>query len=109
MMNKLGTFKLQINYGVKSVSDYLFHYVTSTLSSFIDTGDEDHSSRYYESYQCRFVLSVSLNTTNRKQILSNPAECDVDVGWIVFVSTCSLSVSILGAGWSRRQSSGARS
>jgi hypothetical protein len=56
MMNKLGTFKLQINYGVKSVSDYLFHYVTSTLSSFIDTGDEDHSSRYYESYQCRFVL-----------------------------------------------------
>lgn len=45
MMNKMGTFKLRINYGVKSVSDYLFNYVTSTLGCFIDTGDENNASR----------------------------------------------------------------
>jgi hypothetical protein len=63
MMNKLGTFKLQINYGVKSVSDYLFQYVISTLGCFIDTCDEDHASRYFESYQCRMVAETVLRGT----------------------------------------------
>jgi hypothetical protein len=63
MMNKLGTFKLQINYGVKSVSDYLFQYAISTLGCFIDTCDEDHASRYFESYQCRMVAETVLRGT----------------------------------------------
>jgi hypothetical protein len=63
MMNKMGTFKLLINYGVKSVSDYLFNYVTSTLGCFIDTGDENNASRYYESYQCRMVAETVLRST----------------------------------------------
>jgi hypothetical protein len=63
MMNKLGMFKLRINYGFKSVSDYLFHYVMSTLGCFIDSSDENNASRYYESYQCRMVAETVMRTT----------------------------------------------
>ena len=63
MMNKLGTFRLRINYGVKDVSDYLFRHVMATLGCFIDPGEENNASRYYESYQCRMVAETVLRTT----------------------------------------------
>ncbi len=63
MMHKLGMFKLRINYGVKAVSDFLFHHEMSTLGCLIDSHDENNASRYYESYQCRMVAETVLRTT----------------------------------------------
>lgn len=60
MMHKLGMFRLRINYGVKAISDYLFHYEMSTLGCLIDSQDENNASRYYESFQCRMVAETVL-------------------------------------------------
>jgi hypothetical protein len=56
MMHKLGMYRLRINYGVVSVTQYLYDYVTSTLKDFIDKDDESAASRYFSSYKCRWGL-----------------------------------------------------
>lgn len=46
LMNKMGMFKLSINYGVKTVCDYLCKYVNSSLQCFVSPEDQTNSSRY---------------------------------------------------------------
>ena len=45
LMNKMGVFKLSINYGVNSVADYLSKYINTTIVSFIDSEDQTNASR----------------------------------------------------------------
>jgi hypothetical protein len=74
MMNKLGLFKLEINYGVQSASVYLYNHELSTLKCFIDTNDEQNASRYYESYQCRMVAETVLRVTFMSMSVSKDVE-----------------------------------
>lgn len=63
MMNKMGFYKLRINYGVKDVSLYLYNHIIATLRCFFDSADEVNASRYYESYQCRMVAETVQRAT----------------------------------------------
>lgn len=45
MMNKMGSWNMLVDYGFKSVSDYLYHYEISTLKCFISESDENNASR----------------------------------------------------------------
>ena len=53
MMHKLGMYRLRINYGVTSVTQYLYDYVTSTLECLIDKDDKPAVARFFNSYKCR--------------------------------------------------------
>lgn len=63
MMNKMGFYKLRINYGVKDVSLYMYNHIIATLRCFFDSADEVNASRYYESYQCRMVAETVQRAT----------------------------------------------
>jgi hypothetical protein len=45
MTNKLGSWNMNINTGVKAISDYMYHYVCSKLSCLIAEYDEANASR----------------------------------------------------------------
>jgi hypothetical protein len=47
MMNKLGSWNMLLDYGVKSVSDYLYHYELATLKCLVAEYDQNNASRYH--------------------------------------------------------------
>ncbi len=77
LMNKLGLFSLEINYGIRSVSHYLRGHELSTLSDFIDGDDLSNASRYYDSYQCRMVAETVLRTTFMSMCICKDVEAAV--------------------------------
>jgi hypothetical protein len=53
MMHKLGMISLEIDYGVASVSRYLYDYAVSTLGCLMDSNDETYAGRYFDCYKTR--------------------------------------------------------
>jgi hypothetical protein len=46
MMNKMGSWNMLLDYGCKSISDYLYHYELATLKCLMAEYDQNNASRY---------------------------------------------------------------
>ncbi len=82
LMHKMGMFRMRINYGVASVSRYLFDYLKSTLKSFMNDVDQNAAGRYFESIRCRMVTE-----TVHKTMFMSMATCeDLDAAVVNAIS-----------------------
>jgi hypothetical protein len=60
-----------LDYGFKSISDYLYHYELATLKCLMAEYDQNNASRYYESYLCRMIADNVSKVTMQSML-----QCD---------------------------------
>jgi hypothetical protein len=67
MSNKMGSWNLRINYGVKAVSDYMYHVIISTLQCLVSEADENNASRsvsFFNLFQ-NFLKTFAIYKNNK--------------------------------------------